>query len=67
MLLVTTLWNENSKQSNSTTPDQINLTEMPKHKPYVEFRGRATKARVYIWLVFGHFGLINLARGPSGE
>jgi len=22
---------------------------------------------VYIWLVFGHFGLINLVRGPSGE
>jgi len=29
--------------------------------------GRAPKARVYIWLVFGHFGLINLVRGPSGE
>jgi len=23
--------------------------------------------RVYIWLVFGHFGLINLVTGPSGE
>ena len=32
--------------------------------PYVEFRGRA---RVYIWLVFGHFGSINLVTGPSGE
>jgi len=40
---------------------------MPKHEPYVEFRGRAPKALVYMWLVFGHFGLINLVTGPSGE
>ena len=28
-----------------------------------------SKVRVYIWLVFGHFGLItcNLVRGPSGN
>ena len=43
------------------------IKEMPKREPYVDSRLRRSTSKLYIWLMFGHFGLINLVRRPSGE